>query len=93
MQTFDIIPQGVCCRRMHVTVDEGRVVSASFEGGCHGNLQGIGSLIAGMPVEEVVKRLKGIQCGMKALLALISWLGRLKLKSLLDWHAFKSPHF
>lgn len=66
MQTFDIIPQGVCCRRMHVTVDEGRVVSASFEGGCHGNLQGIGSLIAGMPVEEVVKRLKGIQCGMKA---------------------------
>ena len=34
-------------------------------GGCSGNLQGISSLIIGMPAREAIGRMKGIRCGMK----------------------------
>ena len=34
-------------------------------GGCNGNLQGIGRLVEGMEVDEVIKRVEGIHCGMK----------------------------
>ncbi len=41
------------------------VKNVKFTGGCHGNLQGIGQLVEGMPVGEVVRRLQGIRCGYK----------------------------
>ncbi|MBP3471356.1 MAG: TIGR03905 family TSCPD domain-containing protein [Paraprevotella sp.] len=50
---------------MDVTVEEGIVKAVSFTGGCHGNLQGISTLVAGMPVDEVIRKLKGIRCGYK----------------------------
>lgn len=31
--------------------------------GCMGNTQGVAALVEGMEVEEVIKRLKGIDCG------------------------------
>ena len=31
-------------------------------GGCAGNTQGVASLVRGMKIEEVISRLKGIQC-------------------------------
>ncbi len=66
MKHLDYIPQGVCSRCIHLDLsDDGRVESASFDGGCHGNLQGIAALIKDMPKEEVIKRLKGICCGSK----------------------------
>ena len=33
-----------------------------FIGGCNGNAQGISALVRGMPVPEVVERVKGLQC-------------------------------
>ena len=33
-----------------------------FMDGCEGNLQGIASLVEGMEVAEVIKRLRGIDC-------------------------------
>lgn len=65
MQHLDFVPQGVCCRCMHIDVDDGKVENVTFEGGCNGNLKGIAALVKGMPVDEVVKRLRGIRCGMK----------------------------
>ncbi len=41
------------------------VRSVEFLGGCSGNLQGIGRLVEGMPVEDVIARLRGIDCGGK----------------------------
>ena len=59
-------PRGVCSQEMLVEVDEqGVVQSLQVYGGCSGNLQGISALVKGMPVEEVVQRLKGIRCGFK----------------------------
>ena len=59
-------PQGVCCRQMFFDIsDEDIIVGAGFQGGCGGNLQGIARLIYGLKAEEVIKRLKGIDCGGK----------------------------
>ena len=42
------------------------VRNVKYIGGCNGNLQGIGRLVEGLPVEEVVEKLKGIRCGFKS---------------------------
>lgn len=58
---------GTCSRLIDIDFDpETHIVNGvSFEGGCNGNLQGIGRLVAGMKVEDVIERLKGIHCGNK----------------------------
>ena len=56
---------GTCCQFMQVKVNDGKIVDAEFFGGCNGNLQGIKSLIKGMPIDEVIAKLQGIQCGAK----------------------------
>lgn len=49
MKTYDYNPQGVCSRCIHIELDdEDRIQSVQFEGGCHGNLQGIAHLVKGM---------------------------------------------
>lgn len=63
---IDYKPKGVCAHRLQVEVEGTVIKSAAFEGGCHGNLQGIGALVAGMEVKDVIARLEGIRCGGKA---------------------------
>lgn len=62
---FSFTPRGVCSRLYNFDVEDGIVRQVEIIGGCHGNLQGISKLLQGMPVEEVIARLKGIRCGMK----------------------------
>lgn len=50
---------------MQISVNNDLVEEVQFMGGCHGNLQGIGKLVKGMPIDEVISRLQGIQCGNK----------------------------
>lgn len=57
--------QGICCKAFDVEVEDGKVKSVKYYGGCSGNGQGISSLVVGMPTDEVVRRLKGINCGMR----------------------------
>ena len=47
-------------------VEDGKVHNVQFLGGCNGNLKGIGALVEGMRVEEVISRVEGIRCGMKS---------------------------
>ena len=65
MITYTYRPKGVCSQQMNITVEDGRVQKLEVLGGCDGNLKGIGRLIAGMPVDEVISRLEGIRCGYK----------------------------
>lgn len=53
---------GTCSKQIYFSVDNGIVHNVKFEGGCNGNLQGIGRLVEGMKVEDVLNRLKGISC-------------------------------
>ncbi len=54
---------GVCARGIELEVEDGVVKNIKFLGGCSGNTQGLESLIKGMKVEEVERKLKGIKCG------------------------------
>lgn len=67
MKTYIFQPRGVCSREMQVDLDDQGVIQAlRVTGGCSGNLQGIASLVRGMPAQEAIRRLKGIQCGPKS---------------------------
>lgn len=58
--------RGVCSRSITFEVGEDNTLhNVSFEGGCNGNLQGIGKLVEGMDIDEAIERLAGIQCGWK----------------------------
>ena len=63
---LEYTPRGVCSRKMVVDVEDGVVRAVRVEGGCSGNLQGISRLVEGMPVEEAIRRMEGIRCGMKS---------------------------
>lgn len=58
--------KGVCARAIELDVENGTVKDIRFIGGCNGNTQGIASLVKGMNVDEVKRKLKGIRCGDKA---------------------------
>ena len=65
MQEIIYQTQGTCSQIIRLTGDAGRIVNVEFLGGCHGNLQGIASLVRGMKYEDVIERVEGIRCGMK----------------------------
>lgn len=54
--------RGVCSREIDFDVEDGVITACKFIGGCMGNTQGVAALVIGMPVEEAIRRLKGIQC-------------------------------
>lgn len=54
--------EGSCASRIIVHVEDGMIVSARFVDGCPGNTEAVAALVAGMPVGEAVRRLKGIAC-------------------------------
>ena len=55
----------VCARSIEVEVENNIIKHVAFNGGCDGNHRGIISLVKGMEVDEVIKRLSGITCGMR----------------------------
>lgn len=66
MKEYIYRTSGTCSQLIRVVGENGRLLSAEFQGGCHGNLQGIGALVKGMPYDEVISRLEGIRCGVKS---------------------------
>ncbi len=62
---YDYRTHGTCSRKIDFEVRDGRVYNVRFTGGCNGNTQGVSKLVEGMPVDDVIARLKGIRCGGK----------------------------
>jgi len=62
---FEYKTKGTCSQRILFRIKEGKVYDVKFLGGCSGNLQGIGKLVEGMNVQEVIDRIDGIRCGFK----------------------------
>ena len=57
--------KGTCARDIVFEVEDGKVKNVQFFGGCNGNLKGIGALVEGMDIDDVIARVEGISCGMK----------------------------
>lgn len=64
--TYDYTTQGTCSKAIRFSTNENdELEDVQFVGGCNGNLKGIASLVKGMKVDDIIKRLDGITCGMK----------------------------
>lgn len=62
---YSYITSGVCSREINFDIEDNKIKSVLFIGGCDGNLKGLSRLIEGMEVSDAIKRLKGINCGRK----------------------------
>ena len=62
---FDYKTKGTCSQRILFEIEENILKNVQFIGGCNGNLKGIGSLVEGMEIDDVISRLEGTTCGMK----------------------------
>ena len=60
------IPQGVCSKLMNLKIKDNKILDMETVGGCSGNLKGIGSLVVGMDINDVIKRLEGLPCGSRS---------------------------
>lgn len=55
-------PKGVCSMKMNIEVENDIIKEVEIIGGCAGNTQGVSVLVAGMNIDEAIKKLKGIDC-------------------------------
>ena len=62
---FEYKTKGTCSQMIFFEVEDGKVHNVSYLGGCNGNLQGIGKLVEGMEIDEVISRVECIHCGSK----------------------------
>lgn len=58
-------PKGVCSYEMVINIDGDTIKKVNIKGGCAGNTVGVSRLVEGMQIDEAIKRLKGILCGMR----------------------------
>ena len=63
---FTYQTKGVCSRAIDIEIENGIVEKVTYNGGCSGNTQGVAALVQGMKIEEAIRRLSGIRCGMKS---------------------------
>lgn len=56
---------GVCASTIEFDIDNDIVTNMSINGGCDGNHKGIISLVDGMSVDDIEKKLSGIKCGFR----------------------------
>lgn len=66
MAKYSYRTSGTCSQAIEIEIEGDVIKGVMFYGGCDGNLKGISSLVAGMKAQEVIDRLKGTRCGMKA---------------------------
>ena len=63
---YEFKTKGTCSQRILFEIEDNILKNVQFLGGCNGNLKGIGALVEGLKVDEVISRLEGTTCGMKA---------------------------
>ena len=63
---YEYKTKGTCSQRIFFEIEDGKLKNVEFLGGCNGNLKGIGALVEGMDIDEVIKRVEGVTCGMKS---------------------------
>ena len=62
---YEFKTSGTCSQRIFFEIEDNKLMNVQFLGGCNGNLKGIGALVEGMDVDDVIARLEGTTCGMK----------------------------
>ena len=66
-KSFSFPNVGTCSKQTNIVLnDDHTIESIEVVGGCNGNLKGIGKLVEGMDVDDVIARIEGVKCGMKS---------------------------
>lgn len=64
--TYTYKTSGTCSRQILIDLNDDKTInSVKFVGGCDGNLKGIGALVKGEKIDNVIEKLEGITCGFK----------------------------
>lgn len=53
---------GTCARFIDIELEDEFIKDVRFIGGCSGNAQGVAALVKGLPVQDVITRLRGLEC-------------------------------
>ncbi|MDR1036618.1 MAG: TIGR03905 family TSCPD domain-containing protein [Deltaproteobacteria bacterium] len=61
----EFVPKKICPKAIAFDIEDGILSNVSFDGGCNGNLKGIGRLTEGRDALEVAGILSGLTCGKK----------------------------
>lgn len=62
---FEYDPKGICATKIIFDIEDNIIKSFFIKNGCDGNHNGIKSLITGMNIDDVIKKLEGIDCNGK----------------------------
>jgi len=62
MSVYEYTTKGTCSRKITVELEGKTIKKVEFEGGCNGNLKGIGKLVAGLDMDFVIERFAGNTC-------------------------------
>lgn len=62
---YRYMPKGVCSMQMIFEIENSIIKKLKIIGGCPGNTVGVSKLVEGRNIDEVIKMLKGIPCGIK----------------------------
>ena len=62
MTKHTYIPEGVCATEIAFEIEGGILHNVRFTDGCDGNSKAVSRLVEGMWVDEVMRKLRGINC-------------------------------
>ena len=65
MEVYNYKTKGVCSKNIKLEIENDKLVDIEVIGGCNGNLKGIGSLIIGMNLNDIIEKLSGIKCNFR----------------------------
>lgn len=57
--------KGTCSQEIIINIEKDIIEKVDIIGGCAGNTKGISKLVEGMKIDDVIKKLKGIPCGIR----------------------------
>jgi uncharacterized protein (TIGR03905 family) len=63
---YHFTTKGTCSTLIRFDIRDHRVHDVSFENGCNGNLKAVSVLVEGMEAADLIKKLKGIRCGVRS---------------------------
>lgn len=58
-------PEGVCSKEMIIQIEGNIIKSVKIIGGCPGNTLAVSAMVEGKEINEVIRKLKGIPCGVR----------------------------
>lgn len=54
--------RGTCSSKIMFEIEDNKIASLKFVGGCRGNTQGVAKLAVGRDIDEVIELLGGVIC-------------------------------